>query len=117
MAQLLIFNNTNTHPDPTISTRGCWKRGDIVLVREDDQIWGNEEKPPTFSILKIPGVPAVDLIDLELPLLNASGEIKGRRANKIDLSLLTPGEKAGSVAIDSAKLTAVLIVKTGQGVG
>lgn len=36
MAKLLVFSETNTHPDPTRDREGCYKPGDPVALFEDD---------------------------------------------------------------------------------
>jgi hypothetical protein len=54
MAELLIMLKNNVHPDPDIDKRGCYKRGDIVLVMNDGHMWGPKEGLPIFFILKIP---------------------------------------------------------------
>jgi len=74
MAEVLIFAGNNTHPDPEKDRRGCYKRGQPVVVFEDGHVWGREEskkvwiaegRDPTlwpgqgrFIIIKLPGVPA-----------------------------------------------------------
>lgn len=37
MAILLIIDQDRTHKDPVKDARGCWKRGMVVQVFEDDQ--------------------------------------------------------------------------------
>lgn len=49
MAQLLIFNQDNTHDDPIINERDCYKQGDIIVVKPDNHIWGLQEHPQTAS--------------------------------------------------------------------
>jgi hypothetical protein len=58
MAEFLIYAKNNTHKDPIKDSRGCYKRGDIVVVMPDGHEWGKEEGLPTFFVLKIPGVDA-----------------------------------------------------------
>ena len=50
-----------SHPDPVKDARGCWKRGDPVVVEEDGHAWGARERLPRFVVIKIPGVPAARL--------------------------------------------------------
>lgn len=58
MAELLIKATNATHSDPEKDARGCWKRGDIVVVMPDGHEWGGEERLPKFVVVKIPGVDA-----------------------------------------------------------
>lgn len=74
MCELLIHARNNTHADPKIDRRGCYKRGMPVVVYEDGHVWGRLESKQTWIaegnaaatwpsqgalvILKIPGVPA-----------------------------------------------------------
>jgi hypothetical protein len=66
MAELLVKAVDASLPDPN-RDRGCFKAGDIVVVREDGWQWGGEEtKPPAeggkFILLKIPGVSVEQLV-------------------------------------------------------
>lgn len=61
MAELLIKAVDARHSDPTKDARGCYKRGDIVLVRPNGFEWGRlEVLPPAqggvFVIIKITDV-------------------------------------------------------------
>ncbi len=56
MAELLIKAWSATHPDATKDRRGCYKRGDIVVVKPDGFEWGAAETLPDFVLVKIPGV-------------------------------------------------------------
>lgn len=49
-----IFNGSDYNR--TKDARGCYKKGDIVVVMEDGHRWGKKEGPPNFVIVKIPGV-------------------------------------------------------------
>ena len=53
MAELLILNKSNTNPDAVKSERGCYKRGDIVEVREDGAAYGTAETLPDFVIVRL----------------------------------------------------------------
>lgn len=55
MAELLIKWVDATHADPEKDRRGCYKRGDVVIVQKDGHEWGAKEGPPNFVILRIPG--------------------------------------------------------------
>lgn len=55
MAELLIKAADATHADAEKDRRGCYKRGDVVIVQDDGHEWGAKEGPPNFVILRIPG--------------------------------------------------------------
>lgn len=55
MAELLIKSSDTTNPDPVKDLRGCYKKGDVVVVKPDGWSWGKEElKKEKFYILRIP---------------------------------------------------------------
>jgi hypothetical protein len=58
VAELLIKAVSATHADATKGERGCYKRGDPVLVMPDGHAWGSREAMPRFVILKVPGISA-----------------------------------------------------------
>ena len=65
MAELLIKAVDAALPDPR-KDLGCFKAGDIVVVREDGWGWGLEEsRPPAdggkFVLVKLPGVTVAQL--------------------------------------------------------
>lgn len=55
MAQLLIMAVSNTHADPAKDLRGCYKRGMVVEVFEDDKVLTRPMSAP-FVVVKITGV-------------------------------------------------------------
>lgn len=57
MCEFLIMAANNNNSDSGINVSGCWKRGDIVAVKEDNHAWGTLEGPPIFEIIKLPGTP------------------------------------------------------------
>jgi len=58
MAELLIKNKSNSHPDPDKDLAGSWKKGQIVGITEDGAVWRPTLFPITFVLLKVPGVVA-----------------------------------------------------------
>jgi hypothetical protein len=87
MAEFLIKAVNATHADPLKDQRGCYKRGDIVMVQENGFEWGSlEALPPaqggkfvvvrisdvtveqvkTFVQNKLAGVPNADISMSEL---------------------------------------------------
>ena len=62
MAELLIKASDNFNPDPVKDLRGCYKKGDVVVVKPDGWKWGKEElKKEKFYILRIPDKKPEDL--------------------------------------------------------
>lgn len=98
MAELLVKAVNATHSDPNKDLRGCYKRGDIVLVRENGHVWGSLElKPPAdggkFVVIKITDVTRAQVINWVLNHwatdLEGSDGIRRRRV-KIDVDLVPP---------------------------
>jgi len=55
MAELLIKASDTTNPNPVKDLRGCYKKGDVVVVKPDGWKWGKEElKKEKFYILRVP---------------------------------------------------------------
>jgi len=55
MAQLLVFQRDNIHPDPIADRSGCYKKGDVVVVAEDSHIFSPSEKSFPFAVVSVPG--------------------------------------------------------------
>ena len=55
MAQLLIFQRDNSHPDPITDRNGCYKIGDIVVVVEDNHVFGSAETQYPFAVVQVEG--------------------------------------------------------------
>lgn len=118
MCELLVMAVDKTHKDPD-KDRWCWKRGDVVELREDNDgtwDWGGlgslaPEKGGQFTIIKLPGVTLAQLrheaskrvfASLDAGQLGLSGKEVGRRAVKLDLDALDAQtkeqiEKQGSI--------------------
>ena len=65
MAELLIKSSDTTNPDPVEDLRGCYKKGDVVVIKPDGWKWGKEElKKEKFYILRIPDKKPEDLEQL-----------------------------------------------------
>jgi len=60
MARFLIKAEDSTNADEAVDKRGCYKRGDIVVVMPDDHIWGGAEGLPTFLHIDVPSVSVED---------------------------------------------------------
>jgi hypothetical protein len=55
MALLLVYDKDNTHSDPDIEYSGCYKKGYVVEVFEDDKPYNNPPSPP-WVIVQVNGV-------------------------------------------------------------
>ena len=55
MAQLLIFQRDNTHPDPVINEQGCYKTGDVIVVADDSHVFSSAEHQHPFKVVSVPG--------------------------------------------------------------
>lgn len=101
MAELLVMARDRTSADPEKDRRGCYKRGYVVLIREDGNLWGGDEGLPNFVVIKLPGVPREELIDLteeqdedDSGVLRQSEGIHRRRRWKLFLDNLPAAAKA-----------------------
>lgn len=121
MAELLIKAIDATHSDPK-KDAFCWKRGDIVVAREDNDGnwgWGKEEvRAPDdggkFVILKIPGVTlkqlrtklatlfAADILDPPRDLNNTP---TGRRILKLDIDSIPANFKQTAMSTGTVTAT------------
>ena len=54
MAEILVRAKNNTHSDPDIDRRGCYKRGYPVVIMPDGHQWGRLERLPDFVVIKVP---------------------------------------------------------------
>ena len=55
MAQLLVFTRNNTHDDPVVDKQGCYKIDDVIVVAEDDHVWGSAELVSPFRVVQVAG--------------------------------------------------------------
>lgn len=55
MSEILIKARDAHHPDPVEDARGCYKRGDPVLVMPSGHTWGSLETIPRFWRVRVPG--------------------------------------------------------------
>lgn len=56
MAELLVKAVDAVNSDPDADRAGCFKKGDIVVAMDDGHAWRPSEAPPTFVIVKCPGL-------------------------------------------------------------
>jgi hypothetical protein len=87
MAILLIFDRDNTHPDPEKDVRGCWKRGMVVEVFEDDKPLVLPPAEP-FYLVKIAGVTKAQAEKYMAAHTDAEGRILCRRLYKLDTDII-----------------------------
>lgn len=97
MAQLLVFNEDNTHDDAVINERDCYKQGDIIVVKPDDHSWGLQEHPQTATVPRFWIIQYNNISDEAIRhLVEQHVEIQGetpvvllQRLWKIDIQLLS----------------------------
>ena len=81
MCELLVKAVDATHPDITIDSQSCYKRGDVVSIQPDGYTWGKAELDTNmFIIVKKPGVPVSTMMYL---LNDSKHPIKNTAALKI----------------------------------
>jgi hypothetical protein len=73
-AQLLVQAKDSPFPDGA-------KKGDIIVVRGDEWVWGTEECLPNYVVVKLPGVPVSEASKYEEPLTE---EVQVERAGKME---------------------------------
>lgn len=116
MAELLIKSIDATHDDPDTDRRGCYKRGDVVIVQEDGHEWGRKEGPPKFVRLRIPGaaralaerlVEHQDDDDNGVPQIDEQGAPRTHRRRRwqLDIDNLPAGIRAQLAATGEASIT------------
>ena len=63
MADILAKATDANHPDPEVDRAGCYKKGDVVEVRESGAPRGALEGLPTFVIVECPEVTKAQVLD------------------------------------------------------
>ena len=82
--EALVMVVDHTHVDKTKEARGCYKEGDIVLVKESGWKWSDTEKKQ-FVVVKLADFSAVDPDTYSAPGYKG-GVVVLRRKYKFDLS-------------------------------
>ena len=77
MCEILVRAFSTTNEDPVKNERGCWKKYDVVDIRPDGFLWGAEECPPKFEVIKVPTVAVEDLAYLRQTVTDNSDPQKG----------------------------------------
>ena len=94
MALLLVMAENHTHTDSEKEQRGCYKRGDIVAVYDDDKHDGdlvaNPIQPP-FVLIRVTGVTAAQVQQYIQPERDAQMRPVRRRLFRIRVDDLPAG--------------------------
>ena len=113
MAELLI-KNVDAWGD--LSERS--RKGDIIVVRPDGWVWGKEECPPRFVVVKLKGVAEKDVKHYEQPLMSEPDKdgkttMLKRRKYAIDTATVDTcsSELGGAKEITKAVFDTKLITK------
>lgn len=56
MCKILVTATDNTHIDPVVDRRGCYKKGYPVVIKPDSYTRSRSEYPPTFVLISCPEV-------------------------------------------------------------
>ena len=83
MARLLIKAIDASHADPAIDRSSCYKRGDVVVVMEDDHEWSGAEGLPNFLQVDCPGITTLDYGYLINPAKATLGEVTSPALRKL----------------------------------
>lgn len=62
MCELIFKTQDNVHQDPAKDRGGSYKRGYPVSIHEDGWNWSETERGPAFRIVRIPGIPASEIL-------------------------------------------------------
>ena len=100
MAQLLIkalepWNNDLPTAPPQRS-----RLGDIIVVRPDSHVWGNEECLPRFIVVKITNMTYDDAKHLEDVLLDVDGKMLKHRKWQVPQAYMNKAVSDGSSFIE-----------------
>lgn len=88
MSEILIKAIDAKHRDPAKDSRGCYKRGDPVLVMPDGQIWGRLETIPRFWRVRVPGERSVVMPFVRAEYHQRYIWLRGDNAHKLKASTL-----------------------------
>ncbi len=114
MALFLIMGENHTHPDPVKDARGCYKRGDIVEVMEDNQHDGNivaNPIAPPFYLLRVSGLTKAEAVRyMDRDFDPGNGSPLRRRARHLDLSAVPAGIRTAIQATRYLEVTKAQVV-------
>lgn len=95
MCEILVRAVDNAHEDRD-KDMFSYKRGYPVVVMDDGHVWGREERPPNFYIVKLPGVKKEEMQYCTSVVFQDEGteneRIIGRRKWKVDDTRIPPTE-------------------------
>lgn len=80
MAEILVKAQDATHANSDKDRRGCYKRGDPVVVKPDGWEWGKLEGPPGFVVIRVLNLSVEEASEA---LLSSNDQ---RRTTTLDLS-------------------------------
>lgn len=122
--ELLVKWADNAHPDPAKDERGCWKRGDVVVVKPDGHVWGKEElRAPDvggrFVVVRIQGdLPEATIGHLLAPEHDpfVPRVRTRRRAAHLDLDAIAPAmltvmARTGTITLTASAVRSRLVSK------
>lgn len=120
MAELLIVARDVRHADPEKDRRGCYKRGDVVVVEEDGHAWGAKEGLPRFVRLRITGAGKAlaerlteidDEDDAGNPVTDEKGErqMYRRRRWNVDIAALPAATRNALASTGVASISRALV--------
>ena len=92
MAEFLLRVVDKVNPDSLYRDVKCTKRGDIIVVKEDGETWGKDQKIlPQYRIIKVPGMDVSEARAWVAPELDTDPQQPSRtlQARKFTLDLDT----------------------------
>jgi len=98
MAQILI-NNKDRYSKMPERVDKMYKRGDVVVVKEDDHRWGRLEGLPDFILVKIPDVSAERFKDYIEPGPDERRRKWTLRINKLPSEILNRADSDGVIVV------------------
>lgn len=115
MVELLIKSSNTTNSNPLKDLRGCYKKGDVVVVKPDGWKWGKEElNKEKFYILRVPDKTVEEIQLLVQPDEITVGTRYMAEAPEIGVVVDAPDEASATKACqDIAEITMARLQKYG----
>lgn len=86
MADAIVMHPDYVHYNPT--DPGAYLTGMVVDVFEDGQIGPGNEQHPRFVVIRMPGVPKADVLDLIEAVQDADLNMIKKRGQRVDWSIV-----------------------------